>query len=109
MSSYLLIETCLTGDSHAVHNFLDLAIQLSEDNHAVDLFLIQNGVLLARIDGEPRLSALIRKPNVSVQVDDFSLLSHFLKSSDLIPGVKVAGMSTLVKMLTQPNYKPIWH
>jgi len=109
MSIYLLVETCLTGDSQTVRSFLDLASQLSEDGHQVDLFLLQNGVLIARTNAEPSLAALVAKPEVSVRVDDFSLSSRSLKPAELVPGVRVAGMSELVELLTRPGCKPIWH
>jgi len=109
MSVYLLIETRSTYESQEVGDFLNLAAQLGEDGHTVDLFLIQNGVLMAQANAEPRLSSLISKGIVSVYSDDFSLTNRSLKPTDLIKGIEIVGMARLVKLLTRPDCKPIWH
>lgn len=109
MSVYLLIETRSAWESQEVYDFFKLATQLGEDGHTVDLFLIQNGVLMARANAEPCVIELITKQKVSVLADDFSLTNRSLKPTDLTEGIQITGMPTLVKLLARPGCKPIWH
>ncbi len=109
MSKYLFVESRSTWESSEVYGVLDLIGQLGVDGHETDLFLIQNGVLMARTNSEPRLATLIVIPGVSVWADDFSLMTRSLDNADLTKGVQVANMSMFVKLLMTPGCKPIWH
>lgn len=108
MHSYLLIETSTTWQSERVADFLDLAGALADAGHAVDLFLIQNGALMAYSDLEPQIARLSERAGLTVWVDDFSLASRSLPRA-LLEGVQIASADTLVRLLTRPDCKPIWH
>jgi predicted peroxiredoxin len=108
MSPYLLIETRSHLESPEVEDFVDLAARLGEDGHRVDLFLVQNGVLLAGGDCA-RLAEALRRPGVHVWADEFSIASRSLRPAELLEGVRVAGMDTLVELLVRPQGKAIWH
>jgi predicted peroxiredoxin len=108
MSPYLLIETRSHLESPEVEDFVDLASRLGEHGHRVDLFLVQNGVLLAG-GGCPRLAEALRRPGLHVWADDFSIASRSLRPAELLAGVRVTGMSTLVDLLVRPEGKAIWH
>jgi predicted peroxiredoxin len=111
MSVYLLIETRSEWESREVAGFLDLAGRLAAEGNDVDLFLVQNGVLNAKAGTSPALGALLggAGAGVTVWVDDFSLSNRALAPSDLLPGPEVAGIGTLVDLLTRSGCKPIWH
>ncbi len=108
MSLYLLIETRTMRESNQVGDFLALAKTLADAGNSVDLFLIQNGVLMAYAHIERRIEELLRQPTLTVWADDFSLQSRSL-SRELLGGVRVAGADMLVRLLTRPGCKPIWH
>lgn len=108
MSRYLVVETRSRWESSEVGGLLDLVRGLSEASR-VDLFLIQNAVLMARAGAEPGLDALVDEPNVQVWADDFSLDCRGLGAESLNPGVRRAGADALVELLARPGCKPIWH
>jgi len=108
MSAYLLIESGSASEGLGVHNFLETAAYLSQAGHRVDLFLIQNAVLLAVHDADPAIKALASRDNVSVWADDFSLRMRALGTGELAPGVHAVGMETLIDLLASGR-KPIWH
>lgn len=110
MSTYLLIETRTARDGQEVLDFLDMAKALATSNNVVDLFLIQNAVLMARTDAEQRIAELLASPlGINVWVDEFSLASRSLDAAHLLAGIKVGTMQHLVRALVQPGCKPIWH
>lgn len=105
---YLLIETRTVWESEQVKAFLQLAKSLADQGQTVDLFLIQNAVLMAQVTGNQLVTALLQHAGVTVWVDDFSLESRELPAP-LLEGVLVAGAHKLIELLTRPNCKPIWH
>ena len=109
MSGFLLIESRSATEAPEVREFLDMAAELSREGHEIDLFLIQNGVLLAARGADPCLAALANRHNVSVWADRFSLQSRALNSGELAPGIRIAGMPEMVGLLTSGSRKPVWH
>jgi predicted peroxiredoxin len=109
MTPYLLIETRTASESKEVADFLVLAAALADAGSPVDLFLIQNGVLMAFAGVEPQLAELLSQPGLTVWVDDFSLASRAATNQALLGGVRVGGAATLVELLTRPGCKPTWH
>ncbi len=108
MARYLLIETRTTWDSGGVRDFLALAEGLAEAGASVDLFLIQNGVLMAYPGVEPLVERLLRCPGLTIWVDDFSLATRRL-ASEPVEGLRIAGIEALVDLMAQPGSKPVWH
>jgi len=106
---YLLVETRSDRESLEVAGFLETAARLTDDGHAVELFLVQNAVLLARRGASPELEALIARAGVRVFVDGFSAAARGLPPASVLPGVETAGMDTLVDRLVADGVKPIWH
>jgi len=109
MNPCLLIETRSSWESGEVGDFLEVAGRLGDHGHRVDLFLIQNGVLLARDGAYPPLADLVSRPGLHVWADDFSILSRSLRPAELLDGITVTGIATLVELLTRPGGKAIWH
>lgn len=108
MAVYVLIETRTTLEHESVGDFLDLAGGLADQGAHVDLFLIQNGALMARVGIEQRIEQLLQRPNVTVWADDFSLERQFTPVA-VSAGVRVGSADTLVQLLAQPGCTPIWH
>jgi predicted peroxiredoxin len=109
MPPYLLIETRTLWESAEVADFLALAGSLAKAGNIVDLFLIQNGVLMAFADVESQLVELLDQPGLSIWADDFSLASRSAPHRTLLDGVRIGTAATLVELLTQPGCKPTWH
>ncbi len=108
MAPYLLIETNTAWDGTGVVDLLKLAAGLADGGQSVDLFLIQNAVLMAYEPLEPWMERLVTHPLVTIWVDDFSLASRALPHPHH-PQVVVAGADTLVSLLIRPDCKAIWH
>lgn len=106
---YLLIETRSPWEGGDVNSFLELAQALARQGNTVDVFLIQNGVLLAREGCESKITDLLQDPNVSIWADAFSLEQRSLPAPALRASVKTAGMPELIRMLAREEYKTIWH
>jgi predicted peroxiredoxin len=109
VSPYLLIETRSSWESAEVDDFLEVADRLGQEGHPVDVFLVQNGVLLARHGAHRRLSDLAGRAGLHVWADDFSVASRSLRPDELDRGVTVTGIATLVDLLMRRGCKAIWH
>jgi predicted peroxiredoxin len=109
MPPYLLIETRVAWESTEVADFLALAGSLAKAGNVVDLFLIQNGVLMAFAEVKSQLVELLDQPGLSIWVDDFSLASRAAVDKTLHDGVRIGTAATLVELLTRPGCKPTWH
>ncbi|HKP94816.1 MAG TPA: hypothetical protein VJ385_03565 [Fibrobacteria bacterium] len=106
---YLLIETRSAWEGGDVHGFLELAVELARQGNRVDLFLLQNGVLLARKGADARMGDLAHAADVSLWADAFSLEQRSVSAPALHEAVRVGGMADLIRMLARPGCKPIWH
>ncbi len=109
MTTYLLIETCSTWENQGVRDFLDIALGLAKHDTRVDLWLVQNGVIIACEGVEHRIRELVGMPGVNVWVDDFSMIARAVMGKDIVQGVQIAAMDRFVALLTAPGCKPIWH
>src|ERR1017187_10262908 len=99
MSAFVLIESRCAAEASEGRGFLETAAQLSGAGHEVDLFLIQNGVLLAVRGVDSCLAALPNHHHIFVWADNFSLQTRGVDTSELAPGIRVAGMQELMKLL----------
>lgn len=107
--TYVLIETRTTWESEEVRAFLGLAGALADTGGSVDVFLAQNGVLMACARTlDPALVQLMHRPNVTVWVDDFSLASR-VRGRQPGTGVRLGSAAILVQLITRAGCKPIWH
>ena len=107
MSAYLLIETRSRWESGEVEGFLGLAKDLAAAGERVDLVLIQNGVLVSR-DPEA-VAALMREPLATIWADDMSLAFRGIAADHLPSGIHVAGMKTIIGLMTRSGCKTVWH
>jgi sulfur relay (sulfurtransferase) complex TusBCD TusD component (DsrE family) len=106
---YLLVETRTAWEDPAVEDFLALADGLAGTGGTVDLFLVQNAVLMARRGAAAGLDRLLEGPGKTVWVDDFAMAARGLSREALADGTRPADIGMLVQLLASPGCKAIWH
>jgi sulfur relay (sulfurtransferase) complex TusBCD TusD component (DsrE family) len=108
MAKYLIIESRDPFEHNVVTRQYDLAASLIKEGNAVTLFLVQNGVLPARLGKYSELLTLAAKAGVEVLADDFSLRERGIPTGRLADGVKPAPLSVVIDQLAEGR-KAIWH
>ena len=106
MAEYLLIESRDPFESNDVGYYYDLAKGLVEGGNEVTLFLIQNGVLLARPSARSTALSALARSGVTVLADDFSLQERGI--AKLAEGVTAAAIDVVVDHLAA-GHKSLWH
>lgn len=111
MAKYLLIESRDPYEYADANYFYDLARDLAHRGNDVSLFLLQNGVLVARSGAKPDKIGELRQaaPGVRVLADEFSLRERGIKQDRTTAGVEVADIGALVDMLADDGCKAVWH
>ena len=110
MAKYLLIESRDSYEFGDVGYFCGMAKDLAAAGNDVTLFLLQNGVLMARKGAEtPARSLLTSESKVRVLADAFCLRERGIPESALLPGVKVGDVDALVDLLATQDVKAVWH
>ncbi len=110
MARYLLIESRDSFEYADVGYFCNMAKDLATSGNDVTVFLLQNGVLMARKGTEtPAADLLSGGGNIRVFADGFCLKERAIPEASLLPGVKVSTVDTLVDLLTLEGVKAIWH
>jgi predicted peroxiredoxin len=107
MTRYVFIESRDPFDSRDTRFIEETALAVKERGHDVTVFLVQNGVLAARM-GAHRLGRLA-EAGVRVLADDFSLRERGIKSDELAPSIRESGIDALVDAIVQENTKALWH
>ena len=101
MASWLIIESLDPFDCKDVEGTLELSSQLAGKGEKVALFLVQNGVFLARPNAaSDRLAAPVRA-GVEVLADEFSLRERGIDRARLAPSVKAAPIDRVVDCLEE--------
>ena len=103
--TYLFIESRSDQESPDVLTMLGMVGGLREAGHDVSLFLVQNAVTMA---GRTGTLGDLAQAGVTVWVDDYSLATRGLQ----VPaggGVRLGGVSDVVRILTTPGVVPVWH
>ncbi len=110
MPSYLFIESRDPFESRDVEESYRLIAELAAKNTPVTLFLVQNGVLVARQGARAeQFTALAASPGVTVLADTFALQERGIPTDALAPGVQASNIDTLVDLLMADGQKAIWH
>ena len=110
MPSYLFIESRDPFETRDVEEGYRLIEELAAKNTPVTLFLVQNGVLVARQGARAeQFAALAANPRVTVMADAFALQERGIPTTALLPGVQAANIDTLVDLLMADDQKAIWH
>jgi len=108
MASYLLIESRDPFDSNDARFCCELATQLAQQGDAVTVFLVQNGVLPARVRARANELSELAKAGIEILADDFSLRERGIPFDRLTPGVKSASLDVVIDRLAD-GWKAIWH
>jgi sulfur relay (sulfurtransferase) complex TusBCD TusD component (DsrE family) len=108
MSKYLLIESRDPFDSNDTQFCCDLARQLAAANNEVTVFLVQNGVLPARLGVRSADLSGLAGAGVRVLADSFSLQERGIDQSRLAPGIAAAPLDVVLDALAD-GAKVIWH
>lgn len=105
----LMVETRSEWESSDVDDFLGLAQGFLQAGLTLDLFLVQNSVLLLRSAARARLSALADAGRCRIWIDGYSLALRGLSADDVGACGMVAGTDELVQLMTVPHTKVLWH
>jgi predicted peroxiredoxin len=108
MKKYLLIESRDPFDSNDTEQYYTLATALAGEGNAVTLFLVQNGVLPARLGARNDALSAVAKAGVEVLADEFSLRERGIKAGELTSGVKAAPLEIVIDQLAA-GCKAMWH
>jgi len=108
MSKYLLIESRDPFETRDVDYCYELAEGLARAGNAVTLFLVQNGVLPARLSARSKVLSDLIKAGVEVLADEFSLRERGIPKDRLPAGVKAAPLDIVVDQLAEGR-KALWH
>lgn len=108
MSTYLLIESRDAFDSKDVAAYCDLAMQLTHGGHNVVLFLVQNGVFMARADAQTQLLQKAVSNGVVVLAEEFSLRERGVSLQGLAEGVECSPLDRVVEEMAK-GVNVIWH
>ncbi|HEX5732613.1 MAG TPA: DsrE family protein [Blastocatellia bacterium] len=109
MSRYLFIESRDPFESRDVQFVVETATALKRTGNDVTVFLVQNGVLAARIGARASHLPMLAEEGIRLLADDFSLGERGIRAEELMSGVKESGIDTLVDMLAQKDTRAIWH
>ena len=109
MSNYIFIETRDPFESRDTQFLVETATALKERGNDVTVFLVQNGVLAARRAARGSHLPPLAEAGVRLLADDFSLAERGIQEAELLPGVRQAGIDSLVDFLARDNTKAIWH
>ena len=108
MSQYLLIESRDPFESNDTEFCRDLAARLARRGHEVTLFLVQNGVLPARMSAHSAKLTDLAGKGVRVLADEFSLRERGIAGDRLAAGVQPAPLDIVVDQLAD-GAKALWH
>ncbi len=109
MANYLLIESRDPYEYADVGYFCNMAKDLAANGNQVTLFLIQNGVMMARKTAVGAAQGLLDVGKVSVLADDFCLRERGIDKTTLLPGITVSSVDSLVDLLVKDGVKAVWH
>ena len=107
MPNYLLFESQEPFESAEVPRHYELAAGLVREGNQVTVFLIQNGVLVARRSVGSDAFGRLAHAGVSVLADEVSLKERGIPPSRLADGVKIATLDQVVDQLAEGR-KALW-
>ena len=110
MAHYLLIESRDPFEYGDPIQFADLAVDLAGAGNQVTMFLVQNGVLVARAGAAGgTLQKLAGEARITVLADEFSLRERGIWPEKLAGGVNYGSMDQFVDLLMADDVKAVWH
>jgi sulfur relay (sulfurtransferase) complex TusBCD TusD component (DsrE family) len=108
MAKYLLIESRDPYESNDAGELHRLAAALARKQHEVTLFLVQNGVLPARLHADASFLDELRAAGVEILADQFSLRERGIVGERLTPHVTAADLDAVIDRLAEGR-TTLWH
>ena len=108
MSGYVLIESRDPFESNGVAHLQTLARGLAAEGAAVTMFLVQNGVLAARVGANARGLNQLAAAGITIFADDFSLRERAISPTALSSGIAAASMDMVIDRMAN-GCKILWH
>lgn len=108
MSNYVFIESRDPSEAADVHDCFNLASQLASDGDQVTVFLVQNGVLRARVGAMSEMLNPVIDAGVTLLADDFSLRERGIGPDRLRAGVASSPLETVIDGLAA-GARTIWN
>ncbi len=108
MADYLLIGSRDPFESNDVTRLYALAGNLVKNGSKVTLFLVQNGVLSARVSAQSAALSAVAANGVEVLADEFSLRERGISPDALVTGVSAAPLDIVVDQIADGR-KSIWN
>jgi len=107
--NYLFIETREPFESRDVRFVIETAAALKQRDNEVTIFLVQNAVLAAR--GKATGSELRELPKAGIRLmaDEFSLHERGILIDELLPGIHISNIDSVVDIIARENTRVIWH
>ncbi|MEL6400009.1 MAG: DsrE family protein [Cyanobacteria bacterium J06626_4] len=108
MTHYLILESRDPFDSADWKTMQEMIISLKKSGHDVTLFLLQNGVLIAR-KGTSFESHFfnLKALGINILADFFALQERGIQN--MVMGVEQSHLDRLIQLCLTPNTKTIWH
>jgi predicted peroxiredoxin len=105
MAKYFLIESRSPFDSVEVNHNYELASDLAQAGHEVTLFLVENGVFVAR--SQVSVASLEPLEKVTLLADEFSLRERGIDTSEVKNIIKLSDIGVVVDAMTE-GQKVMW-
>ncbi|HLF84267.1 MAG TPA: DsrE family protein [Blastocatellia bacterium] len=109
MTNYVFIESRDPFESRDTQFILDTATALKQRDSEVTVFLVQNGVLAARMNARGSHLPHLAEAGITLLADEFSLSERGIEPAELIPAVGQSSIDALVELLMRGDTKVIWH
>lgn len=108
MSQYLLISSRDPFTCNGTSDLYELARAYKTEGHSVTLFLVENGVLPARLGARCPALAEALAAGVRVVADEFSLRERAIPEAQLLSGIRPAPLEQIIDGLAS-GAKALWH
>ncbi|MEQ1865276.1 MAG: sulfur reduction protein DsrE [Micropepsaceae bacterium] len=108
MKRYLLIESESAFEAAGAPQVFALACELKRQGDAVEILLVQNGVMPARAGAKADGLGAALQAGIPVMADEFSMKERALPAEALARGVRPAPISTVVSRMAS-GWNVIWH
>ena len=106
-NNYLIIVSEDPLETPATQRVGDLALQLKQRGHGVEIFLVQNGVFASRASASNETLAPLFAANVEVNADEFSMRERGIEVNELREGVTMAPIDLIVHRLAA-GWHTLW-
>jgi predicted peroxiredoxin len=107
--NYLFIETREPFESRDVKFVIETAAALKQRDNEVTIFLVQNGVLAARRKATGSELRELPKSGIRLMADEFSLHERGILIDELLPGIHISNIDSVVDIIARENTRVIWH